>query len=478
MTVTYITSTDEFKTSKSKFVVFDFTATWCGPCKFIGPIFDALSEEYADVKMDVDKAPNVAVLCGIHALPTFQFFKNGETVEHVVGASKDKLTAVLDKLVHGTPESEAELQIFIKSCMKNATGSMYLRANHSAYGLHVAAGNGHTEVIKVLLGANINLATEDGDGDTALAWATWCGGRRDTMNQLLSAGADASFANSLSREQFEAVDGDGASLDYLKLQLDRDASASASASASEGSEGSDDKLSSAGEDVADISTELKRTLTGLHGSETLSVTKAEYLSGKRPRFGTSNPEVMGIPFWQAMVRAGISAYQAKSQFGLEPTWHEEPAWSFDRFGVSFTELPDGRFLQIGGEHEDSYDPDFCIYNNVMVHDRSGKFQIMGYPKDVFPPTDFHSATHIDDFIYIVGGLGYHGSRKFGGVTPIYRLNCMAWKIEAIQSSGNNPGWIYAHKAILIDPGVLVVSGGKICHEVDGKEQHVENDDQF
>jgi hypothetical protein len=39
------------------------------------------------------------------------------------------------------------------------------------------------------------------------------------MNQLLSAGADASFANSLSREQFEAVDGDGASLDCLKAKM-------------------------------------------------------------------------------------------------------------------------------------------------------------------------------------------------------------------------------------------------------------------
>ena len=77
--------------------------------------------------------------------------------------------------------------------VKNATGAMYLRANHPAYGLYVAAGNGHPEVIKVLLRVNVNLAAGDGDGDTALAWATWSG-RRDTMNQLLSSGADASFA--------------------------------------------------------------------------------------------------------------------------------------------------------------------------------------------------------------------------------------------------------------------------------------------
>ena len=43
-----------------------------------------------------------------------------------------------------------------------------------------------------------------------------------------------------------------------------------------------------------------------------------------------------------------------------------PVWCFSRFGTSLTELPDGRFVQIGGEHEDFYDPDFCIYNDVTV----------------------------------------------------------------------------------------------------------------
>jgi thioredoxin 1 len=271
MPVTYIDSADEFnalmETSKSKLVAIDFTATWCGPCRFIGPIFDTLSEEYTDVefvKVDVDKAHEVKALCRIHAMPTFQFFKNGELVDHVVGANQNKLTATLDKLAHGTPDREAELESFIESCMvgnasdvqrrleadpglvnqaaprewhdyhvmrrgwqpvadknpgvKNATGAMYLRANSPAYGLHLAAGNGHTKVIKVLLGAKANLEAGDGDGDTALAWATWSG-RRDTMNQLLSSGADPGFANSLSREQFEGVDGDGASLDYLKEKM-------------------------------------------------------------------------------------------------------------------------------------------------------------------------------------------------------------------------------------------------------------------
>jgi hypothetical protein len=185
---------------------------------------------------------------------------------------------------------------------------------------------------------------------------------------------------------------------------------------------------------------------------------------------------MNIPFWQAMVRAGCNAYQPRKQFN-DMNLSAGPLWCFDRFGMSFTALPDGRFVQIGGEHEDYYDPDFCIYNEVVVHDRSGTFQIMGYPENVFPPTDFHSSTFVNGIIYIIGRLGYHGTRKFG-FTPVYRLNCHTWEIEPVQTCGANPGWIYEQKTSFDGATSLVVSGGKICKEVDGEEQHVENEDRF
>jgi len=222
-------------------------------------------------------------------------------------------------------------------------------------------------------------------------------------------------------------------------------------------------LAEAGEDIGDISTEMKRMLTGLEGGKALNTSRAEYSSGMRPRFGKTNPEVMSVPVWQEMVRAGISAYEAKVQFGDSDNMNE-PAWCFNRFGMSFTELPNGKYVQIGGEHEDFYE-------------RSGEFRVMGYPKGVFPPTDFHSATYFDGFIYIVGGLGYQGSRRFG-ITPVFRLDCTTWRIEAVQTSGDNPGWVYEHKARLTEPGILVVSGGKICREADSEEHHVENTGRF
>lgn len=309
------------------------------------------------------------------------------------------------------------------------------------------ATKGKAEMLAWLVenGAEIDAISDF--GKTALMSAAEAG-KDDCVRLLLKAGANPSHKN----EYDENVMSMASTEDVVRL------------------------LIKAGEDISDISTEMKRKLTGLEDGETLNVTKAEYRAGKLPRFGKSNPEVMDIPFWKEMVRAGISAYHGKAQFGDESDM-SEPAWCFSRFGMSFTELPDGRFVQIGGEHEDFYDPDFFIYNDVVVHERLGQFVIMCYPKDVFPPTDFHSATYVDGFIYIVGGLGYHGERHFGR-TPVFRLNCETWKIEAVPSMGDNPGWIYGHKARFVEPAVIAISGGKICQEIDGEEQHVENEDKF
>jgi nucleoredoxin len=99
--------------------------------------------------------------------------------------------------------------------VKNVSGKMYLISSFPAFPLQLAAGNGHSGIVKLLLEAGASLEAADGDGDTALAWATWCG-RREIMNQLLGAGADVSFSHSMSGEQFEAINGDVLSLEYLK----------------------------------------------------------------------------------------------------------------------------------------------------------------------------------------------------------------------------------------------------------------------
>ena len=109
-------------------------------------------------------------------------------------------------------------------------------------------------------------------------------------------------------------------------------------------------------------------------------------------------------------------------------------WCARRFGQSLTLLPDGRAIQIGGEHEDFYDSDFCIYNDEFVHHPDDRIDIFCYPEEVFPPTDFHTATLIGDSIYIIGGLGYQGQRQFGE-TPVYRLDTTRCRFTASKPRG-------------------------------------------
>ena len=84
-------------------VLVDFFATWCGPCKMLAPVVDALSKEYegrvAFGKLDIDQNQKTMEY-GIQAVPTLKFFKGGEVVGEVVGVtSKEDLAARLDALL-------------------------------------------------------------------------------------------------------------------------------------------------------------------------------------------------------------------------------------------------------------------------------------------------------------------------------------------------------------------------------------------
>ncbi len=71
-------------------VVVDFFATWCGPCRMLGPIIEELANDYEGkqvtiAKLDVDKVGDIATRYGIYSVPTVLVFKNGELVEKLVG---------------------------------------------------------------------------------------------------------------------------------------------------------------------------------------------------------------------------------------------------------------------------------------------------------------------------------------------------------------------------------------------------------
>jgi thioredoxin 1 len=70
-------------------VLVDFFATWCGPCKILGPILDEIAEEREDIKVckiNVDEEGELAQRFRVVSIPTLLVFENGEVKKQSVGA--------------------------------------------------------------------------------------------------------------------------------------------------------------------------------------------------------------------------------------------------------------------------------------------------------------------------------------------------------------------------------------------------------
>ena len=87
--VTDATFAEEVLNSEDTIMV-DFWAEWCGPCRAVSPILDAIAAENPDkikiVKLNVDDNPHTAMQYQITSIPAMKVFKKGELVKTIIGA--------------------------------------------------------------------------------------------------------------------------------------------------------------------------------------------------------------------------------------------------------------------------------------------------------------------------------------------------------------------------------------------------------
>lgn len=193
--------------------------------------------------------------------------------------------------------------------------------------------------------------------------------------------------------------------------------------------------------------------------------KSQFKTWAKPIRGKTNPEIMTNDVWVWLVQSNLWPHAAHECAGKGKK--QSPGWCFSRFGQSETKLADGTIIYIAGEHEDHYDEDYHIYNDVIIRHADDSIVIYGYPEDIFPPTDGHSATLVGNEIYIIGSTL---SRKdCYDSTSVYILNLESYEIRCFQTKGSSPPELFEHKAKLSDDGAFIIcTEGKVRDEKSGE----------
>lgn len=105
MTVHFNKEGFEKALASGQLLMVDFWADWCGPCKMLSPVIEAMGDEYEGKaivgKINVDEEQELAIRYGVMSIPTVIFFKDGEEVDRKVGVlPAAQFTDVLDNYLN------------------------------------------------------------------------------------------------------------------------------------------------------------------------------------------------------------------------------------------------------------------------------------------------------------------------------------------------------------------------------------------
>ena len=199
----------------------------------------------------------------------------------------------------------------------------------------------------------------------------------------------------------------------------------------------------------------------------------------RTRYGTANPEQVENALWEQAIDEEWTGYGLRQHLGIDLDRNtfrlrqnfshsayremlpEQPFWSWQRYGRTSTGLPQTGASSISPAiTRTSDDPDFCIYNDVMVQYAGGRREFFLYPKNIFPPTDFHTATLVGSKIFLIGSASY-GDLRRPGETQVLTLDIHSLRIERVATTGEGPGWLSRHIAEKIGETRILVAGGEV-----------------
>jgi putative thioredoxin len=150
-------------------VLVDFWATWCGPCKVIGPILEKLETDYAGrfklVKIDSDQEQQLAAAFGVRSIPTCVLLMNGQPVDGFMGALPEgKIKEFLDKHVPPAGPQEEEDELEADAAEADANPEVRLEKLQHAVATDPSDDDARFEYVKALL-----LDGRDDDAKVAFA---------------------------------------------------------------------------------------------------------------------------------------------------------------------------------------------------------------------------------------------------------------------------------------------------------------------